>query len=81
MTATVQTLGNLLSEMESWDKDRRFMAASDLTTDICASKYGLDVALQKRVCHAFLKQLEDASIEVQGNAVKCLAKIVGLSLL
>ena len=31
---------------------------------------------QKRVCQAFLKHLEDRSIDVQGNAVKCLAKIV-----
>merc|ERR1719226_434439 len=66
----------LLEEMENWDKDKRFMAASDLMQEVTAASQALDVHLQKRVCQAFLKQLEDQSIDVQGNAVKCLAKIV-----
>lgn len=37
---------------------------------------GMDIQSQKKVSQAFLKQLEDQSVEVQGNAVKCLAKIV-----
>jgi cullin-associated NEDD8-dissociated protein 1 len=62
--------------MENWDKDKRFMAASDLMQEITMSNSSLDLHLQKKVCQAFLKQLEDQSIDVQGNAVKCLAKIV-----
>lgn len=69
-------ISNLLDEMENWDKDKRFMAASDLMQEITLSSQSLDLHLQKRVCQAFLKQLEDQSIDVQGNAVKCLAKIV-----
>jgi len=70
------TVSQLLEEMENWDKDKRFMAASDLMQEVTLSNQVLDLHLQKRVCQAFLKQLEDQSIDVQGNAVKCLAKIV-----
>ena len=73
--ANPSTISQLLEEMENWDKDKRFMAASDLMHEI-TSNQALDLHLQKRVCQAFLKQLEDQSIDVQGNAVKCLAKIV-----
>ncbi|CAD7966867.1 unnamed protein product [Amoebophrya sp. A120] len=63
--------------MENYDKDVRFMAASDLTQQITTQQnQPLEVNMQKRISNAFLHQLEDASIEVQGNAVKCLAKIV-----
>eukprot|EP00397_Hematodinium_sp_SG-2012_P004830 GEMP01004844.1.p1 GENE.GEMP01004844.1~~GEMP01004844.1.p1 ORF type:complete len:1220 (+),score=245.97 GEMP01004844.1:145-3804(+) len=67
---------HLLEDMENWDKDKRFMAAIDLTTEINNNSQGLELHLQKRICYAFLKQLDDQSVEVQGNAVKCLAKIV-----
>jgi len=70
------SISQLLDEMENWDKDKRFMAASDLMHEITMSNQALDLHLQKKVCQAFLKQLEDQSIDVQGNAVKCLAKIV-----
>mmetsp|Transcript_95411 Transcript_95411/g.199626 ORF Transcript_95411/g.199626 Transcript_95411/m.199626 type:complete len:1263 (-) Transcript_95411:119-3907(-) len=71
-----QGLNQLLDDMQNWDKDKRFMAASDLMQEVTNSSQALDVLLQKRVCQAFLKQLEDQSIDVQGNAIKCLAKIV-----
>jgi len=70
------TVSQLLEEMENWDKDKRFMAASDLMQEVTLSNQVLDLHLQKRVCQAFLKQLEDQSIDVQGNAVKCLARVV-----
>mmetsp|Transcript_74560 Transcript_74560/g.230433 ORF Transcript_74560/g.230433 Transcript_74560/m.230433 type:complete len:1277 (+) Transcript_74560:76-3906(+) len=76
MAMNPSTVSQLLEEMENWDKDKRFMAASDLMQEVTLSNQVLDLHLQKRVCQAFLKQLEDQSIDVQGNAVKCLAKIV-----
>lgn len=76
MALNTSHVAQLLEEMENWDKDKRFMAASDLMQEITASTQSLELHLQKRVCQAFLKQLEDQSIDVQGNAVKCLAKIV-----
>jgi cullin-associated NEDD8-dissociated protein 1 len=66
----------LVDEMENWDKDKRFMAASDLAQQVQEAGSSLDVHWQKRVCAAYLKQIEDSSIDVQGNAVKCLGKIV-----
>ncbi|CAJ1379573.1 unnamed protein product [Effrenium voratum] len=76
MAMNLSSVSQLLEDMENWDKDKRFMAASDLTQEVTMSNQVLDVHLQKRVCQAFVKQLEDQSIDVQGNAVKCLAKIV-----
>lgn len=76
MAMSSRTVLDLLQNMENWDKDKRFMAASDLTNEITQTTQALDLQLQKSVCQAFLKQLEDQSIDVQGNAVKCLAKIV-----
>ncbi|CAE7776498.1 CAND1 [Symbiodinium sp. CCMP2456] len=76
MAMNPASVSQLLEDMENWDKDKRFMAASDLTQEVTMSNQVLDVHLQKRVCQAFVKQLEDQSIDVQGNAVKCLAKIV-----
>ncbi|CAE7627941.1 CAND1 [Symbiodinium pilosum] len=76
MAMNPSSVSQLLEDMENWDKDKRFMAASDLTQEVTMSNQVLDVHLQKRVCQAFVKQLEDQSIDVQGNAVKCLAKIV-----
>jgi len=76
MAVNMMHVSQLLEEMGNWDKDKRFMAASDLMQEITGSNQSLDLHLQKNVCQAFLKQLEDQSIDVQGNAVKCLAKIV-----
>jgi cullin-associated NEDD8-dissociated protein 1 len=76
MAMNSMQVAQLLEEMENWDKDKRFMAASDLMQEITMSNQSLDLHLQKKVCQSFLKQLEDQSIDVQGNAVKCLAKIV-----
>jgi cullin-associated NEDD8-dissociated protein 1 len=76
MAINSSQVAQLLEEMENWDKDKRFMAASDLMQEITMANQALDLGIQKRVCQAFLKQLEDQSIDVQGNAVKCLAKIV-----
>jgi len=76
MAVNSQQVSQLIEEMENWDKDKRFMAASDLMQEITNASQALDLHIQKRVCQAFLKQLEDQSIDVQGNAVKCLAKIV-----
>jgi len=76
MALNSSTVSQLIDEMENWDKDKRFMAASDLMQEITIYNQALDLHVQKRVCQAFLKQLEDQSIDVQGNAVKCLAKIV-----
>ena len=67
---------SLLEGMSHYDKDNRFMAASDLVTKMTASS--LDSRQQARFTSALLKQLSDTSIEVQGNAAKCISRIVSL---
>jgi hypothetical protein len=52
------------------------MAASDLTQEVCGNNCVLELSVQKNIMQKLLKQLEDGDLEVQGNAVKCLAKIV-----
>ena len=52
------------------------MAASDLAQEVCGNNCVLELGVQKRIMQGLLKQLEDKDLEVQGNAVKCLAKIV-----
>eukprot|EP00743_Colponemidia_sp_Colp-15_P002918 GILK01003157.1.p1 GENE.GILK01003157.1~~GILK01003157.1.p1 ORF type:complete len:1261 (+),score=324.06 GILK01003157.1:67-3783(+) len=76
MAASTTKINELLNEAQDWDKDKRFMAANDLCAELLKEGTKLDVSLEKRICSAFLKQLDDASVDVQGNAVKCLAKIV-----
>ena len=51
------------------------MAASDLCAEILKDGTKLDFALEKRIYMAFVKQLVDASLDVQGNAVKCIARV------
>jgi hypothetical protein len=38
----------LVDEMENWDKDKRFMAASDLAQQVQEAGSSLDVHWQKR---------------------------------
>ena len=69
---------SLLEWMSHYDKDNRFMAASDIVSKMTASASALDSRQQSRFTAALLKQLSDSSIEVQGNAAKCIARIVSL---
>lgn len=63
--------------MTHYDKDCRYMAARDLA-ELCATRTSLcQGRLQTDIVSAFLKQLEDPVIEVQGNAVSGLARVVG----
>eukprot|EP01022_Parablepharisma_sp_SALTPOND_P017577 TRINITY_DN282_c0_g2_i1.p1 TRINITY_DN282_c0_g2~~TRINITY_DN282_c0_g2_i1.p1 ORF type:complete len:1310 (+),score=174.23 TRINITY_DN282_c0_g2_i1:9683-13612(+) len=64
----------LLKDMEHGDQDNREMAATDMCTEILKG-VKLDPGLEKSICHAYIKQLEDCSVNVRGNAVKCISKI------
>eukprot|EP00831_Metopus_contortus_P002237 TRINITY_DN10823_c0_g1_i1.p1 TRINITY_DN10823_c0_g1~~TRINITY_DN10823_c0_g1_i1.p1 ORF type:complete len:142 (-),score=24.17 TRINITY_DN10823_c0_g1_i1:93-518(-) len=67
-------IARLLKEMEHGDQDNREMAANDMTTEILKG-ITLSTHLEKNICQAFVKQLRDVSLNVRGNAVKCLSKI------
>ncbi len=64
----------LLKDMEHGDQDNREMAATDMCSEILKG-VKLDVTLEKSICQAYIKQLEDCSVNVRGNAVKCISKI------
>jgi len=51
------------------------MAATDLCAEMLKQDAQLDEAMEKRICTAFMSHLEDSSLDVQGNAVKCIQKI------
>ena len=68
-------MNHYLEEMEHYDKDNRYMGASDLSNLICADGSQLDADRERKCIDAFIKQLDDKSTEVQGKAVQCLAKI------
>ncbi len=68
------TIANLLKDMEHGDQDNREMAATDMCTEILKG-VKLDSTLEMSVCQAYIKQLEDTSVNVRGNAVKCISKI------
>ena len=65
-----------LKEMEHYDKDNRFMGASDLC-NLILSDDNVDANLEQKAIAAYLKQLNDTSTEVKGKAVQCLSKIAG----
>ncbi|EPR60229.1 HEAT repeat-containing protein [Toxoplasma gondii GT1] len=68
-----QSLHGLLVDMADCDKDKRYMAASDVTALVLDARLDLDAAVQDQVVRAFLSQLEDSSVDVQGHAAKCLS--------
>eukprot|EP00826_Nyctotherus_ovalis_P061353 TRINITY_DN8723_c0_g1_i13.p1 TRINITY_DN8723_c0_g1~~TRINITY_DN8723_c0_g1_i13.p1 ORF type:complete len:604 (+),score=200.37 TRINITY_DN8723_c0_g1_i13:218-2029(+) len=67
-------IATLLKDMEHGDQDNREMAATDMCTEIIKGAQ-LNEALEKSVCNAYIKQLEDSSINVRDNVVKCISKI------
>ena len=53
------------------------MAAADLCSEILktGAAVQLEEGMEKRICQAFMSHLSDKSLDVQGNAVKCIQKI------
>jgi len=66
----------LLKKTQHFDKDERFMATSDLASELEKVEGQLDSSLQTPIRDAILKQLDDTSNDVQSIACKCLCSIV-----
>jgi cullin-associated NEDD8-dissociated protein 1 len=64
----------LLEKCSHWDKDERYMATNDLRLELLkgAAAAPLDEAMEAKVCACVIKQLEDASNDVQAVAVQTL---------
>jgi cullin-associated NEDD8-dissociated protein 1 len=68
-------LNTLLEKTSDWDKDERYMATNDLCNEL-TKDVKIDENMERRICAAVLKQLDDQSNDVQSVAVKCLAIIL-----
>jgi len=65
----------MLDNCANYDKDVRHTGALDLCNEVSKSVEQLEETLEKRICSAFIQHLEDDSIEVKSNAVKCIQRI------
>eukprot|EP01071_Lankesteria_metandrocarpae_P005102 Lankesteria_metandrocarpae@DN3858_c1_g1_i1.p1 len=87
---TEKEIKNLINDMSNYDPDRRFMAARDLTRlvtehearTVSRTEFGDDtsrisLSLQTQIFEAFLQQMGGVSVEVQGNAVRCIGETLG----
>lgn len=73
--ASPAALNALLDKASDWDKDERYMATNDLITEL-QRDVTLDAAMERRICAAVLRQLDDKSTDVQSIAVKCLGVLL-----
>eukprot|EP00178_Gracilaria_changii_P005161 TRINITY_DN1838_c0_g1_i1.p1 TRINITY_DN1838_c0_g1~~TRINITY_DN1838_c0_g1_i1.p1 ORF type:complete len:1368 (-),score=313.45 TRINITY_DN1838_c0_g1_i1:1679-5644(-) len=62
----------VLDKMESSDSDYRYMATSDLLTQLQTASIRADHDTQRRLSRAVLKLLSDTNTEVQALATRCL---------
>ncbi|KAF0689987.1 Aste57867_18631 [Aphanomyces stellatus] len=75
MRGNTNTFVALLEKTTDFDKDERYMATSDLCNEL-QQDVELGPDLERKVCAAVLKQLDDKSNDVQSIAVKCLGILV-----
>uniref|UniRef100_A0A0E0CG84 Cullin-associated NEDD8-dissociated protein 1 n=1 Tax=Oryza meridionalis TaxID=40149 RepID=A0A0E0CG84_9ORYZ len=66
----------ILEKMTGKDKDYRYMATSDLLSELNKEGFKADQDVEPKLTTTVLQQLEDASGDVSGLAVKCLAPLV-----
>lgn len=64
--------------MTGKDKDYRYMATSDLLSELNKESFKADQDLEPKLTITVLQQLEDASGDVSGLAVKWYATVLNL---
>ena len=69
-------IDQLIKSAKDYDPDKRYMAASDLCNELLKEQEEVDQNLQRSICGVFLAHLDDQSVEVQGNAVRCIKRTV-----
>ena len=70
MSTDPSKIRQLLKKTTHFDKDERFMATSDLTSELEKVDGKLDSSLQTPIRDAILKQLDDTSNDVQAIACR-----------
>ncbi|KAK9134133.1 hypothetical protein Syun_013463 [Stephania yunnanensis] len=69
-------INSILEKMTGKDKDYRYMATSDLLNELSKDSFKPEADLDLKISNIVLQQLDDASGDVSGLAVKCLAPLV-----
>lgn len=69
------SIASTLEKMNSRDKDFRYMATVDLSTELSKDTFKMDADSEKKLTSMVLKLLEDNSNQVQEVAVKCLGPL------
>ncbi|KAH7437479.1 hypothetical protein KP509_05G074400 [Ceratopteris richardii] len=69
-------VGAILEKIASKDKDYRYMATSDLLSELSKDSFRAELDLERKISLIVLSQLDDASGDISGLAVKCLAPLV-----
>ncbi|KAK9803499.1 hypothetical protein WJX73_009717 [Symbiochloris irregularis] len=69
---STQILGSILERIVSKDKDHRYMAVSDLQSELRKPEFRTDDSTERRLCKAVLQQLDESSGDISGLAIKCL---------
>uniref|UniRef100_A0A8D2DID2 Cullin associated and neddylation dissociated 2 (putative) n=1 Tax=Sciurus vulgaris TaxID=55149 RepID=A0A8D2DID2_SCIVU len=77
MSTAAFHISSLLEKMTSSDKDFRFMATSDLMSELQKDSIQLDEDSERKVVKMMLRLLEDKNGEVQNLAVKWLGAPLG----
>ena len=70
------TVNAILEKTENRDKDFRYMATSDLFTELSKDSFKPDSEGERKMCACLLKLINDQASEVQSLAVKCLSPLV-----
>jgi tellurite resistance protein len=65
----------MLENTKHYDPDIRHTGALDLCSEIVKSNEQLEESLEKKICTAFIAHLEDQSLEVKSNAVRCIQRV------
>ncbi|KAI5347316.1 hypothetical protein PRUPE_2G322700 [Prunus persica] len=66
----------ILEKMTGKDKDFRYMATSDLLSELNKENFKADGDLEIKLSNIIIQQLDDVAGDVSGLAVKCLAPLV-----
>lgn len=68
------SLSAIIDKMSSRDKDFRYMATSDLLTELQKDAFKMDNESERKLCQMIIKLLSDGAGDVQGLAVKWCAR-------
>lgn len=63
-------LSSPTQQVQSKDKDFRYMATSDLLTELSKDTFHVDAEMEKRLCGVVGVQLEDTSADISALALR-----------